>query len=404
MKKYLFLIILVTYVLAAGCKRNDNTNTTEAGTSGRIPVIDLTADYPVKTLDIHDIADIEYIQLELNDSSLLSTPILTMTDDYIVTFNKQRDIVIFNRDGSHSHTFNHLGEAPFEYRTISRILVDPDIHDIFVTAHSSDIIQQYDFQGNHIRTIKLPEQYRHGQEFFIKDKKTLLGIDRKFTSNMEERERHGVNHQPFYCIDLATESITELPINMVDPTSDGLSWYVDNNVYGISLWASPLTTIGDTLIVADAMEDNISIFTGDSLKPIIAKRNKVSEKGNPYLTTIDGMNDRYILLHTIEKAIDIKSNSIPDPVQYLYDRQSGEWNRILLTNSDIDNDDIPDYYYGRLSGSNHALPKGYMAQVIMAEQLCNLRDEGRLHGTLEEFRKKIDIEDNPIILLARLKE
>ena len=403
MKKYLFLIILVTYVLAAGCKRNDNTNTTEAGTSGRIPVIDLTADYPVKTLDIHDIADIEYIQLELNDSSLLSTPILTMTDDYIVTFNKQRDIVIFNRDGSHSHTFNHLGEAPFEYRTISRILVDPDIHDIFVTAHSSDIIQQYDFQGNHIRTIKLPEQYRHGQEF-IKDKKTLLGIDRKFTSNMEERERHGVNHQPFYCIDLATESITELPINMVDPTSDGLSWYVDNNVYGISLWASPLTTIGDTLIVADAMEDNISIFTGDSLKPIIAKRNKVSEKGNPYLTTIDGMNDRYILLHTIEKAIDIKSNSIPDPVQYLYDRQSGEWNRILLTNSDIDNDDIPDYYYGRLSGSNHALPKGYMAQVIMAEQLCNLRDEGRLHGTLEEFSKKIDIEDNPIILLARLKE
>lgn len=404
MKKYLFFIILFVYVLTTGCSRNNNNSTPEADTPGGIPVIDLTADYPVKAVDIHDIADIEYIPLELNDSCLLSTPILTMTDDYIVTFNKQRDIIIFNRDGSHSHTFNHLGDAPFEYRSISRILVDPENHDIFVTESSSDLIQQYDFHGNHIRTIKLPEQYRHSQEFFIKDKNTLLGIDRKFTSNTEERERHGVNHQPFYCIDLATDSITKLPINMVDPTSDGLSWYVDHKVYGISLWVYPLTTIGDTVIVSDAMEDNISVFTGDSLKPIIAKRNKVSEKGNPYLTTIDGMNDRYILLHTVEKAIDLKANSIPDPVQYLYDRHSGEWNRILLTNSDIDNDDIPDYYYGRLSGSNHALPKGYLAQVMMAEQLCNFRDEGKLNGPLKELSKKIDIEDNPIILLARLKE
>lgn len=409
MKKYLILTIIVISALTTGCRENTNKSTTDTAISTEIPEIDLTADYPEKTLDIHDIADIEYIPLELNDSCLLSTPIITMIDDYIVTFNKKRDIIIFNRDGSHSHTFNHQGEAPFEYRTISHLRIDPSNHDIFVTALSSDYIQQYDFQGNHIRTLKLPEKYRHGQEIFIKDKKTLLGIDRKFTANDEERKRHGVNHKPFYCIDLATNSITELPIRMEEPTSDGITWYNGNSVYGISLWVSPLFTIGDKIIVSDAMEDNISVFAADSLKPIITKHNKVSKKGNPYLTTIDGMNDRYILLHTMEKAIDLKSNSTFDPIQYLYDRQTGEWNKVRITNSDIDTTESGyytglDYYYSRLSGSNHALPEGYMAQVIMAEDLCYLRDDGKLSGTLKELSKSIDFEDNPIILLAHLKQ
>ena len=395
------LISAAMLITAAGC--GSNKSNSASSTTSDIPVIDLRADYPEKRIDIREIADIEYIPLEMTDSSLLSRSLLTMTDDYIVTFNRDRNVIVFNRDGSYSHSFNHRGEAPFEYQDISALLFDPVSHDIFVTSSSSSIVQQYDFYGNHIRTITLPEEYRFGQDFFIYSNDTLLGVDRKFTANEELQKQYGVNHQPFYYIDIKTDSITKLPIEMVEPTSEGLTWFVDNSVYGISLWVAPLSTIGDKIIVSDAMEDNISIFADSVLVPIVTKRNKLSENEKPYLTTIDGMNDRYILLHTIEKNIDLKANSVPDPVQYLYDRKTDEWVKGKIDNNDIELEGEPDYYFGRLSGSIHALPEGYMAQVILAETLCDLRDKGRLSGRLKELSEKMDYEDNPIVLLARLK-
>ena len=396
------LISAAMLITAAGC--GSNKSNSASSTTSDVPVIDLRADYPEKRIDIREIADIEYIPLEMTDSSLLSRSLLTMTDDYIVTFNKDRNVIVFNRDGSYSHSFNHRGEAPFEYQDISALLFDPVSHDIFVTSSSSSIVQQYDFYGNHIRTITLPEEYRSGQDFFIYSNDTLLGVDRKFTANEELQKQYGVNHQPFYYIDIKTDSITKLPIEMVEPTSEGLTWFVDNSVYGISLWVAPLSTIGDKIIVSDAMEDNISIFADSVLVPIVTKRNKLSENEKPYLTTIDGMNDRYILLHTIEKNIDLKANSVPDPVQYLYDRKTDEWVKVKIDNNDIELEGEPDYYFGRLSGSINALPEGYMAQMILAETLCDLRDKGRLSGHLKELSEKMDYEDNPIMLLARLRQ
>ena len=396
------LISAVMLITAAGCGSNKSNHAD--GTTGDIPVIDFRADYPEKTIDIREIADIEYIPLEMTDSSLLSRSRLTMTDDYIVAYNIDGNIIIFNRDGSYSHSFNHRGNGPQEYSSIARIIMDPGSHDIFTQSYSGLTIQQYDFYGNHIRTITLPEKLRHGQELFFHDKNTLLGVDQSYNDIEEMREQYGVNRQPFYYVDITTDSITELPIEMVDPTSDVMTWFGEGeSVFSIALRIAPLSTIGDKIIVSDAMEDNISIFADGTLVPIVAKRNKLSENEKPYLTTIDGMNDRYILLHTMEKNIDIKANSATDPVQYLYDRKTDEWVKVKMANSNIELEGKPDYYFGRLSGSIHALPEGYMAQVILAETLCDLRDKGRLSGRLKELSENMDYEDNPIVLLARLK-
>lgn len=389
---------------AAGCGKNSKNNHAD-GSMSDIPVIDLRADYPEKRIDIREIADIEYIPLEMTDSSLLSRPRLTMTADYIVAYNIDGNIIIFNRDGSYSHSFNHSGNGPQEYTSIARVLIDPGNHDIFTKAYSGLTIQQYDIYGNHIRTITLPEKRLHGQKLFFHDKKTLLVVDQSYNDIEEVREKYGVNRKPFYLVDITTDSITELPIEMIDPTSDVVTWFGEGeSVFSIPIWIAPLSTIGDKIIVSDAMEDNISIFADSVLVPIVAKRNKLSENEKPYLTTIDGMNDRYILLHTMEKNIDIKANTAPDPVQYLYDRKTEEWVKVKMANSDIELEGDPDYYYGRLSGSIHALPEGYMAQVILAETLCDLRDKGHLSGRLKELSEKLDYEDNPIVLLARLKK
>ena len=46
----------------------------KSGFASELPIIDLEKEYPVKRIDIHEIADVEYIPLETTDESLLQTP------------------------------------------------------------------------------------------------------------------------------------------------------------------------------------------------------------------------------------------------------------------------------------------------------------------------------------------
>ena len=60
------LCLLLAFNLSS-CKqssRNDFSNS-------ELPVIDLEKEYPVKRIDIHEIADVEYIPLETTDESLI---------------------------------------------------------------------------------------------------------------------------------------------------------------------------------------------------------------------------------------------------------------------------------------------------------------------------------------------
>ena len=87
------LISAAILLTAAGCSNSKSNHTN--GATGDIPVIDLRADYPEKRIDIRDIADIEYIPLEMTDSSLLSRPRLNMTEDYIVAYNIDGNIIFW---------------------------------------------------------------------------------------------------------------------------------------------------------------------------------------------------------------------------------------------------------------------------------------------------------------------
>ncbi len=97
--------------------------------------------------------------------------------------------------------------------------------------------------------------------------------------------------------------------------------------------------------------------------------------------------------------------SAPEPAMFIYDHKNPGWKRTTLANRDITDDAAqktrPRY---RLSASNHALADGYMAQVLSAETLCELRDNGSLTGALSEAAADLNEDSNPVLMLVRLKE
>ena len=93
-----------------------------------LPVIDLEKEYPVKRIDIHEIADVEYIPLETTDESLLTSGgTKAVSDKYIVIADYAPDnnqILIFDRKGKYLKTINRRGQGPGEYLYFQHFEVD----------------------------------------------------------------------------------------------------------------------------------------------------------------------------------------------------------------------------------------------------------------------------------------
>ena len=107
--KLLYYTLL--FVILASCK--DQKGQQDIG----IWHFDVTKEYSKKELYIQDIADVDYIPLETNDSMLwLGRDIAFFDDDHIIAANPRTGVLIHNREGEALHSFHHLGGGPEEYR------------------------------------------------------------------------------------------------------------------------------------------------------------------------------------------------------------------------------------------------------------------------------------------------
>ena len=95
----LTIVCLLLAFSLSSCKqssRNDYSNS-------ELPIIDLEKEYPAKRIDIHEIADVEYIPLETTDESLLtSAGEKAVSENQIIVGDYAPDnhqILIFDRKG-----------------------------------------------------------------------------------------------------------------------------------------------------------------------------------------------------------------------------------------------------------------------------------------------------------------
>ena len=116
------LYLLILFILL-GCSSSPESVVSS------LPVIDIdkARDYPVKRIEIREVADVEYIPLETTKKSLVATYVIQgyhVSDKYIVLFQDGRDILLFDRSGKYLWTVNRRGGGPEEYHRISSLAVD----------------------------------------------------------------------------------------------------------------------------------------------------------------------------------------------------------------------------------------------------------------------------------------
>ena len=98
-----FLIIFFA-IICNGCSPKTSS-------SGDTNTIIISKNYPQKVITLQSIADVEYIALETTDDILLSGDcrISFISDNYIMIWESNGNIFIFQRNGKIYTHFNHKG-------------------------------------------------------------------------------------------------------------------------------------------------------------------------------------------------------------------------------------------------------------------------------------------------------
>ena len=159
--------VLIVFFFFLGC-------TSEKSRENDLIYINISASYAEKEIQLEDIADIEYLQLEFDDDFLFSEVATAVTTNYIIVCRFiAGDILVFSREGKPLSKFNHKGSGPNEYVYIERLIFD-ELSDEFFIKFSNKIII-YSLSGEFKRELQLLGNHR--REIVNFDAQTLLLYD-----------------------------------------------------------------------------------------------------------------------------------------------------------------------------------------------------------------------------------
>lgn len=340
------LCLLLAFSLSS-CKqssRNDYSNS-------ELPIIDLEKEYPVKRIDIHEIADVEYIPLETTDESLLQTPTSwSVSEDTIVIFDVlQRIIFLFDGQGKHIRTINRFGQGPEEYYNALHVDADFGKGEIYVEAYPKIII--YDFNGNYKRTIKYPSQITRPENIHNYDSDFLAIFNDSYWPSPEKKYAQEADSTPFYLMNKKDGSLKEIdkrlqikaPIHHVFKMVKGQNGYY-TRMEGFN-FPHILKNGNDLLLVNNGL-DTLYSYKDNCLTPIILRTPSAHDMSVSKLITPFAYTDDYFMFGIVPMDYEVgKKYSFDDRMapHYMLDRKSSEIYQIELYDSLLDSDfDVKD--------------------------------------------------------------
>ena len=235
--------------------------TQEAKKEQGVVTLDVTKDYPEKKIVLQDLADVKYIPLETKKNALLtnsSAMLGYVSDSLIVAYTLEKEIVLFNGDGSVRSSFSHAGQGSKEYQNIIGIAVDPKAQEIFIVDYLLKYrMQVYSFTGQYKRTLPIPFKMILGSILdFSAD--YLLACDR-------DVDQKGISNRakPYMLLSKKTgEIVKELDIHFTKRMSNRLSKPLGKNQsISAALAYDPIIRSEDSYVIGDLSADTIYTYT-----------------------------------------------------------------------------------------------------------------------------------------------
>ena len=409
MKNNILLLFLILALSAC-------TNQLKKPIDLKLPILDLTKDYPKKELDIHEIADVEYIPLETNDSSLIKMAAKIMiSDKYIITYDFQGPVFIFDRKGKHIRSINHYGQGPKEHNHIFFVAVDFKKEEYYVHTINNKI-QVYDFYGEWKRTLKYSEGIFYDY-FFDCNERYFISVNEyhdltkaHLAKKYPERFNNiPIDLMPYHLIDKETWNYTPLPITIkewMSTTFDADIVRIDEYTAAIEsnfLSIPRILANGHDFLIPEFSKDTLYTYKDNRLTPLAVRYPSVHSTETPVVISPFYYTDDYLFFKPVPLKIEDKNyqyKSYDEAPLLMWNRKNNEIQHITY------------FYDSNIQGGRAILANMKNQWIeqpncamngIPAYQLCEAYEAGKLKGKLKEVASQLKEDDNDVVVIYKFK-
>ena len=380
----LYLIKVTTiYFLCLCC-------TSEQGNENDLILFDVKASYPEKEIQIEDVANIEYLQLEVNEEFLFNdVPTIITTDKIIIGQRSTGEILVFSREGKPLSKFNRQGNGPEDYPAIRQLIYNETSDELFVLLPNKIIV--YSILGEFRRSIPFLKETNINSIVSF-DAKTLLLYDgnNKYPS-------------PFTFISKADGSVIE---TVDTPRDKNIITYIvkqeiNNNVLAsMTVLFAPayhFVRYNDGYLLTDFAIDTVYFLSrAKELSPILARKPAIQSMDPVvYLNSFINVSN-----YEFVSAVTVKNENNQLPRTYLMrDKKTGSVYRQKIT--------LNDYKGRQVTLSPETIENtqdsklGLIVLALVELQAAN--SENKLSGRLKELVDNSDEDGNDIYMLLHFK-
>lgn len=407
MKTYVWALYVSLLLYSCGANstnRQDNKEdasteqTQKAKKEQGLVTLDITKDYPEKKIVLQDLADVKYIPLETKKNALLPNSagcLGYVSDSLIVARTSDKEIVLFNGDGSVRSSFRHVGQGSKEYQSIIGIAVDPQAQEIFILDYLLRYrMQVYSFTGQYKRTLPIPfKMILDGLQDFSAD--CLLACDQKVRQGISNRAK------PYMLLSKKTgEIVKELDIHFTKRLSRSISKPLgENQTISAALGYDPIVRCEDSYVIGDLSADTIYTYTPQGvLSPMLVRTPPVLSMETPKVICPDFKTGSYFFFDLVDFDFDFEARSGFSSKYMVYDYAAGKPYVCKLVNRDCE-----ELSCGLGGGSHTNTVWNTTCYLIPSSDLVEQLEAGKVHGPLKEIAAGRTDDDNPVQAIVRFK-
>ena len=386
MKKTMLMAMVLLACLGALAQNKTGKN---------VPEVDVTQAKRFAPLKVSEKATVEFIPLETNADFLLDRvagALINVTENYIVTVNiTEGKLFVFSRQGKALHTFCRKGQGPEEFVYPIAVRVDEKSKEIFVLDYQK--VQVYSLTGKYKRSLNIPENVKIGSMFNYDDKHLIC-----YDNHNLDRQGEKVTEQPFFLFSKKDGKITRIPLTIQNRI--GQSMYIERDGKKMVVTMNniaPMVKNGDEVVLSDMGSDVVYLYKKGKVTPLL-KRNPGTMDFNPRsaMGVVMKLGD-IVWLREVKKEV---KGPRPDINMLTYDVATGEVNNLVLW----DDVNFTHPYSVQSRNERQELPYNCTAANFQPDYLKKLNEQGHLTGRLKELAEEMLEDDNPLLILYKLKE
>ena len=386
MKKTMLMAMVLLACLGALAQNKTDKN---------VPEVDVTQAKRFAPLKVSEKATVEFIPLETNADFLLDRvagALINVTENYIVTVNiTEGKLFVFSRQGKALHTFCRKGQGPEEFVYPIAVRVDEKSKEIFVLDYQK--VQVYSLTGKYKRSLNIPKNVKIGSMFNYDDKHLIC-----YDNHNLDRQGEKVTEQPFFLFSKKDGKITRIPLTIQNRI--GQSMYIERDGKKMVVTMNniaPMVKNGDEVVLSDMGSDVVYLYKKGKVTPLL-KRNPGTMDFNPRsaMGVVMKLGD-IVWLREVKKEV---KGPRPDINMLTYDVSTGEVNNLVLW----DDVNFTNPYSVQSRNERQELPYNCTAANFQPDYLKKLNEQGHLTGRLKELAEEMLEDDNPLLILYKLKE